>query len=107
MPVKPKKHIPPFSPSRREKNRIIDSTRPSSTARGYDRRWRKIRNKVLDAEPICRFCSDLGKVTPAEHVDHIDGDSRNNDSSNLRPLCASCHNARTARDQGFGRKHKG
>lgn len=36
-------------------------------------------------------------------VDHVDGDAMNNDRSNLQPLCASCHAAKTAReDGGFG-----
>jgi 5-methylcytosine-specific restriction protein A len=29
------------------------------------------------------------------------------DHSNLRSLCKRCHDARTARDQGFGRRRKG
>lgn len=42
--------------------------------------------------------------TPATTVDHIDGNSRNNHRENLRSLCESCHNSRTAREQSFGRR---
>ncbi|WP_291295831.1 HNH endonuclease signature motif containing protein [Elioraea sp.] len=50
------------------------------------------------------MCCEAGRVAPARDVDHIDGDARNNARSNLRPLCHSCHSARTARDQSFGRR---
>lgn len=74
--------------------------RPSSTKRGYGREWRKIRERVLSEQPICIFCMDAGRLTAANVVDHIDGNSRNNDRANLRSLCAPCHSRRTAQDQG-------
>ncbi len=40
----------------------------------------------------------------ATEVDHIDGDSRNNEPANLRCLCHRCHSRRTAKDQAFGRR---
>ncbi len=76
-----------------------DEARGNSAARGYDRQWRKVRLRVLDSEPLCRFCKVEGRITPANEVDHIDGNSRNNDRANLRPLCKPCHSARTLRDQ--------
>lgn len=82
----------------------IDAKRGSAAKRGYGRRWRKIRKAVLASEPLCRFCKDMGKIVGAEVVDHIDGNTANNDWDNLRPLCKSCHDRRTARDQAFGRK---
>ncbi|MGA6536930.1 HNH endonuclease signature motif containing protein [Stenotrophomonas sp. NPDC101269] len=46
-----------------------------------------------------------GRTTAASHVDHRDGDSRNNDLSNLQGLCRPCHSAKTAReDGGFGNR---
>jgi 5-methylcytosine-specific restriction enzyme A len=82
----------------------VDLRRASSTARGYGYVWQtRIRPGALIREPLCRFCTDAGRTTPATEVDHIDGNSRNNDPGNLRALCRPCHSARTARDQGFAR----
>ena len=65
--------------------------------------WRAIRKGVLDAEPLCRECARQGKTTPANEVDHIDGDSFKNEASNLQSLCKPCHSAKTVREQGgFG-----
>ena len=74
----------------------------SAAARGYDGRWRRLRLQILAAEPLCRFCAANGRVTAASHVDHIEPfhglhDPRRLDPSNLRPLCAPCHMAHTAR----------
>lgn len=109
MPQAPPTFRPPWHqpPSEAERKRAFDLRRGSSSARGYDWRWRKIRAVVLAEEPLCRFCSEQGYVVSAEEVDHIDGNSRNNDRANLRPLCRGCHSARTARDQGFARGRGG
>ena len=81
-----------------------DARRGTREERGYDWTWRtKIRPAVLAQEPLCRACSAKGLIVPATQVDHIDGNSRNNNADNLRPLCASCHSSRTARDQSWGR----
>ena len=62
--------------------------------------WRRLRAAVLDAEPLCRECAKAGRTTAASCVDHIDGDSHNNDTSNLQPLCSPCHSRKTAREDG-------
>lgn len=77
----------------------------TTSERGYGWQWQKLRLHILADEPLCRFCLEQGLVTAAEEVDHIDGDSHNNDRDNLRPLCRACHLQRTARDQAFG-KHQ-
>lgn len=91
---------------RRDKARreAHDGQRGSAAARGYDREWRKVRAAVLRAEPWCRHHAARGERVEATEVDHIDGNSRNNATANLRPLCKACHSRRTARDQAFGRK---
>lgn len=79
-------------------DRGYDRRRPSSSVRGYDSTWRKIRSAKLNRDPFCYSCGD-----PANEVDHIDGNARNNDPSNLRSACKPCHSRRTAREQGFAR----
>ena len=37
-------------------------------------------------EPFCMMCGN-----PKADVHHRDGDRRNNDPSNMQPLCRSCH----------------
>jgi 5-methylcytosine-specific restriction protein A len=82
-----------------------DARRGTPEQRGYDWTWRtKIRPAALAREPLCRFCSAEGLVQAGEEVDHIDGNSRNNDPDNLRVLCRRHHSQRTARDQAWGRK---
>lgn len=79
--------------------------RLTTTERGYGWQWQKLRLLILADEPLCRFCKEKGIITVAEEVDHIDGNSHNNERSNLRPLCRPCHLRRTAEDQAFG-KHQ-
>jgi 5-methylcytosine-specific restriction endonuclease McrA len=84
-------------------HQATDRDRGSPSARGYGRQWRKVRAQQLAREPLCRECSNEGHVTAGAEVDHIDGNSHNNDPSNLRTLCKSHHSRRTLRDQGWGR----
>ncbi|WP_184084100.1 HNH endonuclease signature motif containing protein [Sphingomonas xinjiangensis] len=67
---------------------------------GYGSEWKKLRNKRLDAEPLCRHCTGEGLVTPAIEVDHIKpkalggGDTWDNTQS----LCKPCHQDKTRQD---------
>jgi 5-methylcytosine-specific restriction endonuclease McrA len=49
----------------------------------------------LSSEPLCRMCSRLGKITPANTVDHISPHKGSwvlfTTPSNLQSLCSSCH----------------
>src|SRR4051812_44106102 len=72
----------------------------SSTARGYGVDWRRVRERRLAAEPLCRFCAEVGRVTAATQVDHIVafkglGDPLRLDLGNTRALCEPCHMSRT------------
>ncbi|MBA0014133.1 MAG: HNH endonuclease [Nitrosospira sp.] len=65
--------------------------------------WRAIRAHVLREEPLCRACQQRGVLRAASVVDHINGNSHNNEPSNLQSVCGPCHAAVTARhDGGFG-----
>lgn len=98
MPTK----APTFRIPRNCKRLPIRDDRESAGARGYGARWRKLRKMVLAAQPLCVRCD-----RPAKHVDHIVPRSQGGDDSmaNLQALCATCHNRKTAReDGGFGNR---
>lgn len=65
---------------------------------------------MLADEPLCRLCSENGKVKSATVVDHVKAHKDDPilfwDRGNLRPLCKPCHDSKTARqdnDHAFGR----
>lgn len=69
--------------------------RESAASRGYDRAWRRLASAVLARHPLCARCAGLGRVRPADLVDHVEPvrarpDLRL-DAENLQPLCAPCH----------------
>lgn len=83
-------------------NKREKDTRPSSSVRGYDRQWRKLRNKFIKQNPLCAHC--LPKVVPAQHVDHIvpfsgKSDPLRLDWKNLQSLCQACHTRKTKAEQ--------
>jgi 5-methylcytosine-specific restriction endonuclease McrA len=92
----------------RERKAIIDKQRPSSAERGYDAAWRAVRKQFIAAHP---HCCVQGCGLPTVDVDHVLSIEARPDLrlvwSNLRPFCKPHHSARTARDQGFGRKGEG
>lgn len=86
---------------------LYDLHRESSARRGYNSRWRKAREEYLAKHPLCQSCMLQGKRITATVVDHITphkGDKKLFwDSTNWRPLCASCHSRKTVKeDGGFG-----
>lgn len=83
--------------------------RPSSSARGYDGRWRKARRRHLMGEPLCRSCAAAGKAVPASVVDHIEPPESPADPlfwrpSNWQSLCKPCHDRKTFRQSVGGRR---
>lgn len=66
------------------------------------------RRRRLQIEPLCRDCAAKGLVCEATVPDHIlplaKGGSE--DDSNIRCLCAECHQLRTAEQFGFRRRIK-
>ena len=79
-------------------------TSENSTARGYDRRWRKLRLLVLQEEPLCRMCAEIGRTTLATVVDHIKPkrDGGTDERENLQPLCKRCHDSVKAAEERGG-----
>jgi 5-methylcytosine-specific restriction protein A len=74
-----------------------DKYRGTAAQRGYGHKWRQARKYFLMKHPICVKC---GRV--AEVVDHIvphKGDKQLFwDRGNWAPMCTSCHNAKTAKE---------
>lgn len=69
-------------------------------------RWQALREQVLNEEPLCRYCTEMGHVSPSEHVDHIKPVSAHPElafaRANLQGLCASCHNSVKQREEKQG-----
>ena len=91
---------------------IADARRGTSSERGYNALWRKLRTAFLAKNPLCAECKRAGKVKPATDVDHIvphHGDQKLFwDVSNLQALCKRCHSRKTAKeDGGFGNVNVG
>lgn len=91
---------PPRLASQRLTPATHDEKRGNSSQRGYGGAWRKLREMVLNEEPLCRDCLRRGKVEPATLVDHIQPlrDGGTNERANLAPLCVPCHAIKTAAD---------
>lgn len=74
-----------------------------STARGYNYRWQKAREKFLRANPLCEYCQRDGRLTAATVVDHKiphRGDQQLFwDEANWAPLCSHCHSSVKQREE--------
>jgi 5-methylcytosine-specific restriction enzyme A len=85
------------APCARDADRIDYVARGVVTAERYGTAWRKQRASVLATRPLCAHCHRDGRVTAATEVDHITPLScgGTNETSNLQPLCHSCHMKKT------------
>ncbi len=59
--------------------------------------WRRERARFLALHQLCSLCSEMGRVTPATVVDHIQPHRGNTDlfwdRANWQPLCKTCHDS--------------
>jgi len=76
--------------------------RDPDTAKRYGPAWRKIRNRYLQAHPLCALCEKNGKLQPAQEVHHIVplGNGGTHADENLMSLCTRCHSTISAREGG-------
>ena len=57
-------------------------------------RWRRIRKAQLIEHPLCKFCLEQGRVTPAAIADHVEphrDDINQFWVGKLQSLCLQCH----------------
>jgi 5-methylcytosine-specific restriction protein A len=75
------------------------------TKRRQGRAGVALRQRRLDAEPLCRRCADGGRVVAATVPDHIMplAHGGTDDDTNIRCLCEPCHKAVTAEQFGTAR----
>lgn len=69
-------------------------------------RWQKLRRSVLDANPLCVFCSAAGRVEVAAICDHVErhrGDEAKFWSGPFQGLCKHCHDSAKQRMEKSGR----
>lgn len=63
------------------------------------------RKQQLQAEPLCRFCMQMGFITAAKVADHIEphrGDFDQFMNGELQSLCEPCHNVAKQQIETFG-----
>lgn len=104
----------PGEPYRCSKHPVLDRApdeRVSADKRGYDSKWRKLRDIYIKQHPICepQYVCD---GSPSVDVDHIvpiaaDWQLRLNES-NLQAICRACHAHKTKRlDRKIAADHQG
>ena len=68
----------------------------------HSKEWKILRNFMLSRQPLCDHCLKKDRITVATEVDHIrdikDAPELRLSMNNLRTLCQSCHNTKSARD---------
>lgn len=85
--------------------KLYDRRRGSAASRGYDSRWRRIRNAYIASEPLCEWCRFEGRVVRAEIVDHIIPLNHGGTISGpVQSLCRSHHLAKSLTDGSYKRR---
>ena len=59
------------------------------------------KNNLLKIDVQCNHCNFIPKHPSQMDIDHIDGNHKNNDKSNLQVLCANCHRLKTYQNQDW------
>lgn len=108
MPRRAPLFRPGGQPTVKERKAQADRNRGTSTQRGYDAVWRRLRLMHLRANPLCVFCRAKGLTVLATVGDHIvaieDDPSRRLDPENIQSLCKPCHDGERQRQQAAARR---
>jgi len=70
-------------------------------------RWKKLREWQLATEPLCAFCAERGRTTPATVADHVKphrGDEHAFWNGPFQSLCASCHSSDKQSQERTGKR---
>lgn len=89
MPSIPRKQTP--DPSRRKQERATPQDK-----RYWSNAWRKLRGNYLKKYPICKVCGKLANVV--DHITPVRLGGSFWDTSNMQPLCTSCHNSKSGKE---------
>ena len=86
----------------REHARQAEIARGTTTERGYNGDWRRLRAAKLAWDPVCQIRTHCQGMV-AEEVDHVVPIRLRPDLrlewSNLQSACKRCHSAKTLREQ--------
>ena len=109
VPMCPNRSVKPgrCAVHQQQRRQQSDSERGTSSERGYDAEWRRVRARHLHDYPWCVMCEAKGVMTEATEVDHVLELAKGGTHAkeNLRSMCHSHHSQRTARESGgFGNR---
>jgi 5-methylcytosine-specific restriction protein A len=69
----------------------------TSSQRGYNYKWQKVREQYLRDNPLCVYCARQGRTVAAGVVDHIEAHRGDMtlfwDQANWQSLCKLCHDS--------------
>ena len=87
---------------RQENKRYEKYDRNPASKRRYGRAWKRIRDRYMNAHPLCERCLKEGKYVKAEQVHHIKplAEGGNHNEENLMSLCTASH-AKIHADRGY------
>jgi len=106
MPYSAPQHRPAFSPSREQVKRRSDRVYNRTKRTGHEfyktKAWKHFRAWFVRHNPVCVVCSENGRATPVDVVDHIIPIKQGGEplsESNCQSLCNAHHNRKTASDR--------
>lgn len=105
MPTKPPTIKRPWIPDKKQVPKPARSQSWSSVSNGdvyHSTRWRKLRARILERDPLCVECKKNKRLSESIVADHIvpinmGGDPW--DEENLQGLCTMHHNAKSGRER--------
>ena len=87
----------------KQKRKQYDDSRLSSSERGYDHQWHKVRDHKANINPLCERCLKRGLVVSLDIVHHTEPVEARPElrlvMSNLESLCNECHDIEHKEDR--------